>query len=349
MLCFVLRGRFRARSVLHISAMIHVPWQTTRLLREQGWHADYLAIGRSPIWDQADFCRQSKPTWWDALDEFLWIWRLVSRYEVVHLHFMITATRSGWELYWLRRMGRKIVVHWRGCEIRNRERNMALHPDVNLCQECDYNPYACELDINVRRRQLARRFGNVFLVTTPDLLDFEPTATHLPFFSPDKTPPSKRVRRPDQPFKLVHVTVHPGLEATNTIRATVDRLRSRGYRIEFVALSWVKPHEVLEAFAGADMAIGKMRMGYYANAQIESMAMGVPTITFVRPEFMNDELRASGFIFCSLEELESTLAYYLEHPEVLEERRTRARSSILRLHDNRKVAARLAQIYDGLS
>ena len=63
-----------------------------------------------------------------------------SRYEVIHLHFMTTLTRSGWELEWLKRMGRKVVVHWRGCEIRNRERNMTLHPEFNLCEGCEYNP-----------------------------------------------------------------------------------------------------------------------------------------------------------------------------------------------------------------
>jgi hypothetical protein len=345
----LLRRRAQERWVLHISAMVHVPWQTTRLLRQEGWHADYLAVGTSPIWDHADFRRVPKSGLLDALDEFWWVWRLIARYRIVHLHFMITATRSGWELYWLRRMGRKIVVHWRGCEIRNRERNMALYPDVNLCQECDYNPRACELEINAKRRRLARRFGDAFLVTTPDLLEFEPKAQQLPFFAPDVSPPPGRVREANEPFRLVHVTVHQGLEATGVIRRTVERLRTRGYQIEFVALSWIRPEEVLRAFAGADMAIGKMRMGYYANAQIESMAMGVPTITFVRPQFMTDELRASGFIFSSLNNLESTLAYYMDHPEALAAKRATARRSILRLHDNRQVAAQLARIYDDFS
>ncbi len=346
-LSLLLRHRIRPRSVLHLSGMIHVPWQTTRLLREQGWHADYIAIGRSPIWDQADFCREEKRPGLDAFDEFLWFWRVMARYSIVHLHFMKTLSRTGWELHWLKRMGVKIVVHWRGCEIRDRERNMALHPEINLCQECDYSPPACKLDINVRRRHLARRYGDIALVTTPDMLDFVPEATHLPFFAPEQAP-APHARGADDAFRLVHVTVHQGLEGTRQIREVVERLQRKGYRIDFRALSWIKPDEVLQAFADADMAIGKMKMGYYANAQIESMTMGVPTVTYLRPEFMTEALRRSGFIFATLKNLEEVIEHYLTHPDELAAKRAIARASILRLHDNRAIAERLSGMYERL-
>ena len=346
-LSILLRHRVRPRSVLHLSGMIHVPWQTTRLLRQQGWHADYIAIGKSPIWDLADFCREEKRPGLDAFNEFWWFWRVMARYSIVHLHFMKTLSRTGWELYWLKRMGCKIVVHWRGCEIRDRERNMALHPDINLCQECDYKPPACKLEVNEQRRRLARRFGDASLVTTPDMLDFVPDATYLPFFAPDQAPAPRR-RDPGEAFRLVHVTVHQGLEGTRQIREVVERLQRKGYRINFRALAWIKPHEVLQAFAEADMAIGKMKMGHYANAQIESMTMGVPTITFVRQEFMTDDLRRSGFIFATLKNLEEVLEHYLSHPDELAAKRAIARASILRLHDNQAIAARLSRMYDTL-
>ena len=342
------RRRAAPRTVLHLSAMVHVPWQTTRLLRRQGWRADYLAIGRSPIWDQADFCRVPKSPWWDAFDEFAWLWSVASRYQVLHLHFMTTLTRTGWELRWLKKMGRKVVVHWRGCEIRDRERNLALHPDINLCEGCEYNPRPCEAPVNVLRRDLARRHGDRVLVTTPDMLDFAPDATHLPFFHPESPPPAPRPARADAPMRIVHVTVHPGLEGTEEIRATVERLQRKGRRIELQVLTWVTPQQVLDAFAVADLAIGKMKMGYYANAQIESMAMGVPTITYVRPELMTDALRGSGFIFSTLKDLERTLEHYLDHPEALAAKRAIARDSVLRLHDNDAVAGRLAAVYEGL-
>jgi len=335
-------------SVLHISYMVHIPYYTTRFLRREGVKADYLAIGASPYWDRCDFQKIDLPGPFErAWQEFKLFWSVVARYEVVHLHFMIGLSHSGWELPLLKRLGRKLVIHYRGCEIRDREKNMTLHPAVNLCQKCDYNATICKSPLNERRRALSRRYGDAFLVTTPDLLDFAPQAEHVPFFPPEvEAAQPVRSHAQGRPFRIAHVTGHPGLEGTEEIAATIERLKKRGHRIEFLFLRDVPHREVLEALREVDLAIGKMKMGYYANAQIESMACGVPTITFVRDEFLTPELRSSGFIFSTLPGLEATLEHYLNHPEELEKKRAIARSSILRLHDPHKVARQLADVYD---
>jgi hypothetical protein len=334
-------------SVLHISYMVHVPYHTVRHLRSAGLRADYLAIGRSPHWDKADYIFVPSPySLIRVLQEFRMFWRIVVRYETIHAHFMHTLSQEGWELPILKRLGRKLVVHFRGCEARDRARNMALHPDVNICQECDHRPPICERPQSVRRREWARRYADAVLVTTPDMKDFMPDAVHFPFFAPDDLPPVAESSKPAQgEFKIVHVTNQPGIEGTRHIQRAVDSLKRKGWPVRFV---WIhgRPHdEVLRELADADLAIGKMKMGYYANAQIESMAAGVPTVTFVRENLMTEELRNSAFIFSTLSGLESTIEHYLRHPNELAARRARARSSVLALHDNAVLARRLATMY----
>ena len=350
LLCRLRRHATYPDSVLHISYMVHIPWYTTRILRRHGWKADYLAIGRSPYWDRSDFTVPGDWRLSRSLREFLLLWTVIARYEVVHLHFMITMSESGWELEYLKRMGRKIVVHYRGCEARDRERNMALHPAINICQRCDYDATICRHPVNRLRRELARRYGDHVLVTTPDLRDFVPEAEHLPFFSPEveSAPAEEPPPLAGRAFRIVHVTNHPGIEGTEEIRAAIERLRQKGHDIEFVFLRGVRHEQVLEAYRGADLAIGKMKMGYYANAQIESMAMGVPTLTYVRPEFVTPELEDSGLLLTTLPALESTLEHYLTHPEALAAKRRVARASALRLHDNARIAGRLIDLYSRL-
>ena len=88
-----------------------------------------------------------------------------------------------------------------------------------------------------------------------------------------------------------------------------------------------------------------MKMGYYANAQIESMVCGVPAVTYVRPEFITPEMEESGLILTDLARLEQTIEFYLTHPDELAKKRDKARSSILRLHDNKKLATKLIGFY----
>jgi hypothetical protein len=335
-------------SVLHVSYMVHIPYFTVHILRTYGMKADYMAVGTSDVWNKCDFqvTYSSNPIA-GALRSFLVFWRVVAKYEIIHSHFMLTMSPDGWELPVLKKLGRKIVVHYRGCEARQRTKNMQLHPDMNICQECDYDTY-CEDDTQTKRRSLARKYGDLFLVTTPDLKDFVPDAVHQTFFAPDIAIQNRTERQDQARTKIVHATNHPGIEGTSIIRETIDRLNRQGYSIDFVFLKGVPYERVLEEYRTADIAIGKMKMGYYANGQIESMTMGVPTITYVRPEFMTDELRQSGFIFSDPEQLEETLKYYLDNPQELDKKRKIARSSILGLHDNDRLARQLIEIYGSL-
>jgi hypothetical protein len=153
--------------------------------------------------------------------------------------------------------------------------------------------------------------------------------------------------RPDRKeIKIVHVTGHPGIEGTSAITQAIEHLKGKGYRINFVFLHLIHHDQVLREIATADLTIGKMKMGSYANAQIESMYLGVPAITHVRREFMTAELENSGFIFCTLQNLEETLEHYLNYPEELERKRQIARSSIMSLHNDECLGRRMVELYE---
>jgi hypothetical protein len=251
----------------------------------------------------------------------------------------------------LKRLGRTVIAHYRGCEARDREKNMMLHPVMNICQHCDYDPPVCMLPLNRIRRAAAAAHADLSLVTTPDLLDFIPHALHFPFFSPSKESlrSSMATRWPKRGrFKIVHVTNHPGIEGTADIVAAIERLKARGYPIDFVFLQAVTHERVLAEYADADLTIGKMKMGYYANAQIESLACGVPAVTHIRPEFMTPAIRDSGLIPATLDDLDVVIADYVDHPEKLAEKSRSARESVGRLHDNAVLGRQLVRLYETL-
>lgn len=343
----IVKDRVIPNSVLHISHRVHIPYYITRILRRHGIHADYLALrDDNSAWDRFDFQFPSTGRIPFRIEEFIFFWRVAAKYQVIHSHFGLTLSASGWELPLLKKMGRRIIVHYRGCEARNQARNMELHPAINICQECDYNGTLCRA--GVKRVALAQKYGDQFLVTTPDMKDFMPDAIHLPFFLPEVDYETyKAVERPltGRPFKIVHATNHPGIEGTRHIQAAIEALKAKGYDIEFVFLKGVEPERILEEIQTADLTVGKMKMGYYANLQIESMFLGVPAITYIRPKFITKELGESGFIFCQLSELERTLEYYIKQPTELAQKRAKARNSILRLHDESLLAKTLIEIY----
>lgn len=349
-LIIILKNRVNKGAVLHISSLVHIAYYTTEVLRDFGIKADYLAISESKTWNKSDFrSPKSKYLFIQAYKEFMFFWRVMSSYEIFHLHFAYTMSKNGWELPILKKMGRKIVIHYRGCEIRDVNKNKLLHPKMNICQNCDYGEY-CISPENVNRVSFVSSYGDKFLVTTPDMLDFVPDAMHMPFFAPpdiDQIEYNKdsSTSYPERPLRILHWTNHPGIEGTDYIKHAIESLKTKGYAIEFVFLTGVSNSVVMKELSRSDLTIGKMKMGYYANSQIEALAFGVPAITYVRPEFMTEEIENSGLIISSLDNLENTLEYYLNNPFELEKKSAIAKTSINQLHNNQFLAKRYLDIY----
>ncbi|OAN55074.1 hypothetical protein A6A05_00500 [Magnetospirillum moscoviense] len=352
LLALLLRRRVTAGSVLHVCYPVHLIHYMVDILRANGCTADYVAVGTSQGWNECDYHFQRWRKWMPlALTEFWFFWRVMSRYEVIHMHFMQGISRTGWEWPVLKRLGRKIVVYYSGCEARDSTTNQLLHPDMNICQDCDYQRQLCDGDWSRRHRALTKRFADLELVTTPDLLDFCPGAIHFPFFCPPDAivPTRQRQGWPENGcMRIVHITNHPGIEGTAAIRAAVERLKSKGWPVEFRHLSNTAYRQVLQELADADLSVGKMKMGYYANAQVESMRCGTPAVTHVRPEFMTDDLRASALLLTDLGGMEAVLERMLDNPALLAEYRHSAASSIQALHDNQMLAKRLIAMYRAL-
>src|SRR3954471_21212863 len=78
LLSVLLARRVTAGAVLHVSYMGHIPFQTVAALREHGIRADYLAIGESSVWSDADFQLPSGGSVWARpFVEFALVWRVI--------------------------------------------------------------------------------------------------------------------------------------------------------------------------------------------------------------------------------------------------------------------------------
>lgn len=351
-LCLLLfRRRYVPRSVLHVSYMVHVPYFTVRLLRSQGMKADYLAINNSPHWDQCDYLFERHRYWFiRAVREWILFWKVIARYEIIHSHFMVMPSNYNWEWFWLKLMKRKLVVHYRGCEIRDFQMIQQDHPDINICQKCDYHRSICTSHHNQIKRNKALKMADLSFVTTPDLLKFAPTAIHLPFFSPYTPLPSSYTKKTNsQVIKIVHATNHPGIEGSQEIEKCMNHLIKKGYAIDYIYLSGVSYECILKELCNADLSIGKMKMGYYANFQIESMSLGVPAISFVREEYHTQDLDESGLILTSLTQLEEDLEHLIINPHLIERKKLLCRLSVQRLHNNSSITKDLRKYYQKIT
>jgi len=349
LLCLIIfKNRFQKGSVLHISFPVHTAFQTVELLKENGFNAKYLSIGKVKNWTKSDYNIQfSSNPFTRIFQEIYFFWNVISKYEIIHSHFMISLSAFGMDFLFLKLLGRKIVIHYRGCEIRDRKKNMNLHPDINICSDCDYYPRICQDPVNILKKNMLKNLADSFIVTTPDMLDFIPNASVLTFFIPDYSVKPLE-KEPNGKLKILHVTNHPGIEGTLIIKKIIDKLIEEGYPIEFVIEKGISHKTVLDKITDFDLTIGKMKMGYYANFQVESMALGIPCITYVRKDLMTNELEESSFIFSTLDKLRSDLIFLCKNPEYLSEKRKKTVNDINKIHNNKLIIEKLINIYSNL-
>jgi hypothetical protein len=125
----------------------------------------------------------------------------ILRYDVFHLYFGSTLfPHPNPDIPLLRALGKRVVFHYCGCDIRNREVTLANY-GLSGCSEC--TSLICK-----SMHHLDPTDADIVFVSTPDLLEFAPGAHLLPGpidlnrwtpGAPRTTPVS-----PEAPVRILH-------------------------------------------------------------------------------------------------------------------------------------------------
>lgn len=349
----LLRKTPKQADILHISEAVNICRETVELLKSKNLRVQYLAQTKVKKTGIDYAYAPSKLGAVRAFQEWLVLLTYLRHFQIVHTHFGLGISRSGWEFPVLKQLDVRIVWHHRGCSSRIREENNRLHHDpvFNICQNCDYDGRACSEDSIVQRRNILTGLADAHIVTTPDLRDFFPQASHITFFSP--TNHRTQTLNVDPPkyqkgdvLKLVQITNHPGIEGAQEVQVVIKRLQDQGYRIDYQLHSSLEHKKAIEVMSNAHVTIGKMKMGHYANNQIESLALGVPAITFIRPEWVTQDYIDSAFILTDLHNLEKTVLNILEDPLFLRTKAELCQETIQRFHNNENLIDQYVQLYN---
>lgn len=97
-------------------------------------------------------------------------------------------------------------------------------------------------------------------------------------------PPRKDNKSP----VLLHIPTHSEAKGTKYILAAVERLKAEGNVFEFKCLAArLAQKQVKEAISTADVYVDELRCGSYGATAVESMALGKPTVTYIREDLLD--------------------------------------------------------------
>lgn len=236
--------------VLHYGNFSTV-WKLREVQRKQGIDAWVLDTNPSSLLLRSDYVLPHKSTT-NILDRVAWIGyvlSIVSKFDIIHFHGGLGKIRARIAAV-SRNLGKKIVVHYRGSDLRQSIRAGFQH------------------------------LADAIIISTPDLKRFCKRATYIP--NPvDPLPPRPF---PDSPFKIVNAyTSRPDREdvkGSETIMRILRELESE-HGFEVIEVVDVPHEDALAMYQKAHVAVDQLVLGWYGTFAVECMLMEIPVLAYI--------------------------------------------------------------------
>ena len=207
----------------------------------------------------------------------IWGWlvllRVIARYDVFIFLYGQTITNSAFELWLLKRLGRKIIFVYVGSDSRPPYMDGGLFPG----SVTDQLPSAATLLRAVRRCkrriQLHERYAD-YLVNSPSTAHFHERpyinwfALGIPKALTACSPIPSQQTCISGTVRVLHGPSHPLAKGTVEILEVIERLRRKGHSIELVKIQGMPNQAVLEELVRCDFIVDQL----YADTPLAAFA-----------------------------------------------------------------------------
>ena len=206
-------------------------------------------------------------------------------FDVFHFHFHATFAPDHTDVALLAALGKRIIFHLHGCDIRDPRRARSEHA-LSACKEC---PYPCMVPVKLRLPATLKRYADATLVSTPDLLEFVDRAEYLhnpvdPVAWESMRQPTVHARHRGDEWVVVHAPSNREINGARHVIAPVDRLRDSGFPVQLRIFEGLPQGELRRACAEADAIVYQVFMGWVGMFALEMMATGKPVIACIRED-----------------------------------------------------------------
>jgi glycosyltransferase involved in cell wall biosynthesis len=296
-----------------------IPWENVQALRRRGIDARLVVFERGTLHPEADWSLDRRGGLARRLaTQSAAFARLAPQTDVFHFYFGLTLIPKSVQFPLLRALRKKSVFHYLGSDIRGKtpeQLAFGKRADAEIVGSYDAIRWVPEAHV------------------IPPGLDLRP-------FTP--VPPS------DNPRPLV---VHaPSNREKKGTQFVIDACAQLPVELDIVE---GVPHDVArERYARADIVVDQLNAGWHGVFALESMALGKPVVTYLKPEVVERSAEGYGvrlpIVPATKETLVDALRPLVEQPALRREIGAQSRAYVEQIHDIDRVADRLVDVYRSL-
>lgn len=271
------------------------------------------------------------------------------RYDIFHFYFGTTLFYRQLDLPFYKLFGKKVVMHYLGYDVELYGWSKNNYAITNVTESFTDETGALH-DVKIlKRMNYEKKYINCSIVCAPQYSPFVHNSVFVPLgvdlqkFSPTPLP-----ELTNSPFRIIHVPTSRRKKGTQYLIDAVEKLRSEGVNIELDICENVTHNDLVNRYKKAHVSVVALLGGWYGTAAIESMAMGRPVISFLRPEFFKYTSWKPGdvpIINANRDSIYEVLKETIQHTNQLHDLAEKSISFVHQFHDYRKVAMEVNRLY----
>jgi uncharacterized protein (UPF0332 family) len=258
------------------------------------------------------------------------------KFDVWHIHKGFSMFHHAKDLMIAKKLGKKIIIHYRGREIRPE-----MHLDTLLKHIIEKVKRENEIadQIFVKDGQLAELISPY--VERPIVF---PNIVRVDHFIPPSEFPIDYFET-KRKLRVVHIPSNAEYKGTAFIRQAAERLKDK---IDYTELSNISHEEVLHSYWKADVIIDQLLTGTYGNASLEAMALGRCVVNYLNPVFTRFEPEIPPIVQATQESVTEVLMDLDINRSLLHARAKEGIQFIRRNHKKEEVGLKLINCYQNI-
>lgn len=270
--------------------------------------------------------------------------KLIHHFDVFHFVFghSLLPTYYNFDVPLLKLLNKKIVMHFVGSEIR--PRNI---PETKT-----------DVDVINRKKKLVKfweKYADA-IISHPEYSQLLTLNYHSIPLGYDlehwKTFQSDIIEKDTDQILIVHAPSNREAKGTKYVELAVNMLVKDGYNIKFKLLENLPNSEVREWLNASDVVVDQFLYGWHGALAVESMALAKPVLCYINDEWLNHPSCAYAkeipLVNTTLDNIYENLKLLIENPDLRKEIGQKSRKYVEEVHDSKKVAKQLLELYESL-
>jgi len=337
-----------------VGKILHLPIETagqmatiSRAQRKLGYEAHSVVYEKNPYAYPVD--RTIEMRWFRKKGlhlprQMIFAFESLFKYDVFHFHYGRTFIDGNWDISWLRRLKKKMLMHCWGSEIRTLDMASRKNRYVRIKEGQDTG------SLRKKMAEVARHI-DVAVVADHELAEYVdgffrrveivPQAIDLDCYEPCY--PSEH----RECLKIVHAPSNSWVKGTEFIKPAIERMKKR-FRLDYVLVRNMTHEEALKIYREADIVIDQLLLGSYGIFAIEAMALGKPVLCYIRDDIRKKYPPGLPIVSTNPDNLEENLEMLCADPGRRVDIGEKGRAYVKHVHDGAKVAKALIELYKTL-